>query len=122
MITISADMAVMTTVALTGVPQRELAPTPRAPPASRDSAYISRAAPTVEARQQPNALTVVPRVITSPTQWPTYEAPRSPSSDGEATKFLTPAVLVPNPILSSAVTTVKYTPPNTTTPRIARGM
>src|SRR5579862_7585181 len=122
MMMITADMATMTMVALAGVPQRELAPTPRGPRASRDSAYINRAAPTVEARQQPNALTVVPSVITSPTQWPTYEAPRSPSSDGEATKFLTPAALVPNPIISTAVTTVKYTPPNTATPRIARGM
>ncbi len=68
---ITADMATITRVALAGVPQREGAPSPRSPRASRDSAYISRAAPTVEARQQPKALTAVPSVITSPTQLPT---------------------------------------------------
>src|SRR5215470_19956214 len=101
--------AVTRPVAAAGVPQRFAAPTPREPNVSRDIAYAIRAAPTVLARQQPNADTVVPAVITLPTHDPTYEDPRSPSSDGEWAKAARPLSVVPKPITSAAVTTTKYT-------------
>jgi hypothetical protein len=55
-------------------------------------AKSSREAPTTQAKQQPNALT------------------------------LTPSSLGVNAIISTAVTTVKYTPPKIAVPRMARGM
>ena len=72
-------------------------PIPRSPNESRDIAKIIRAAPTVQARQQPNADTVVPAVMTSPTQEPTYDVPRSPSSDGDDPKAAMPLAEVPKP-------------------------
>ena len=68
---IATEKPVITSVAAAGAPVRDARPTPRAPPASRASAYIRRDAPTVEARQQPNALMVVPRVMMSPIHAPT---------------------------------------------------
>src|SRR5262244_1458095 len=101
-------MTVTTPVAATGVPYRECAaPVPRSPKESRDIAYTIRAAATVLARQQPNADTVVPAVITLPTQEPTYDDPRSPSSEGDDPKAAMPLSDVPNPIISTAVTTTK---------------
>jgi hypothetical protein len=98
---------VITSVAPAGVPQRDGLPTPTGPNVSRDIAYTSRAAPTVEARQQPNALIVVPSVITFPTHDPTYEVPSEPSSDDEPANAATPCADVPKPIISAAVTTTK---------------
>jgi hypothetical protein len=68
---ISAMSPATTLPAPAGVPAFESRPSPRWPKPSRFSANSSRAPPTVQARQQPNALTIAPRVIVSPTQDPT---------------------------------------------------
>src|SRR5262249_43175550 len=94
-----------TAEAATGVPRPEdtvasgLGPTP-----SRDSAYSRRAAPTQHARQQAKALTAAPRLIRSPTQFPTNSDPRSPISDSEPENLVSPAGLLPKPITSTQVT------------------
>ena len=96
---------------------RLLGPTP-----SRESANSRRAQPTRQASAQPNALTAVPSVMIVPTHDPTNFVPSSPSSEDEAPNAATPCASVPNPIISTAVTKMKYTPPKIATPRIARGM
>jgi len=65
---------------------------------------------------------VAPRLIRSPTHALMYDVARSPINEDDDVNALTPAVSVPNPIISIAVTTTKKIPPNTAVPRIARGM
>src|SRR5215207_3619590 len=106
-----------------GTPLREeTVPSGAGPTSSRDSAYRSRAAPTTHASAQPKALTAAPMVMSSPTHPATNCLPRSPSSEPDAMKFSTPLASVPKPIISMAVTKMKYRPPKIATPRIARGM
>jgi hypothetical protein len=61
-------------------------------------------------------------VMSSPTHPATNRLPRSPSSEPDAMNSLTPFASVPKPIISTAVTKIKYRPPKMATPRIARGM
>src|SRR5215218_162599 len=100
----------------------ETVPSEAGPTSSRESAYSSRAAPTMLARAQPKALTAAPMVMSSPTHPATNWLPRSPRSEPEAMKFSMPLASVPKPITSMAVTKMKYRPPKMATPRIARGM
>src|SRR5215204_4410193 len=118
-------MTATATVAVerTGTPLRvETVPSGGGPTSSRESAYRSRVAPTTHASAQPKALTAAPIVMSSPTQPATNWLPRSPSSEPEPMKALTPFASVPKPITSTAVTKMKYRPPKMATPRIARGM
>src|SRR5215210_6710879 len=100
----------------------ETVPSEAGPTSSRESAYSSRAAPTIQASAHPKALTAAPMVISSPTHPATNWLPRSPSSEPEFIKLLMPLESVPKPITSMAVTKMKYRPPKMATPRIARGM
>src|SRR5215204_966304 len=118
-------MTATATVAVerTGTPFRaEAVPSGGGPTSSRESAYSSRVAPTTHASAQPKALTAAPIVMSSPTQPATNRLPRSPSSEPYALNSLTPFASVPNPITSTAVTKIQYSPPKMATPRIARGM
>src|SRR5260221_14393552 len=99
-----------------GVPTPDTLPRPRSPKPSRLSANSSRAPPTVQARQQPNALTIAPSVIVLPTQEPTHELPRSPISEEDLPNAATPAASVPKPIDSTAVTPTKNRPPKIAVP------
>src|SRR5215213_4934633 len=117
--------AAMTTAAVerAGTPLLdEMVPSEAGPTSSRESAYNSRAAPTMQASAHPKALTAAPMVISSPTHPATNWLPRSPSSEPDAMNSLTPFASVPKPITSTAVTKMKYRPPKMATPRIARGM
>src|SRR5215210_9086724 len=82
----------------------EMVPSEAGPTSSRESAYSSRAAPTMHASAQPKALTAAPMVMSSPTHPATNWLPRSPSSEPESIKASTPFLSVPNPITSMAVT------------------
>src|SRR5215208_2157250 len=106
--------AAMTTAAVerAGMPLLdEMVPSEAGPTSSRESAYSSRAAPTMQASAHPKALTAAPMVMSSPTHPATNWLPRSPSSEPEFIKFLMPLESVPKPITSMAVTNMKYRPP-----------
>ncbi len=64
----TAMVALITTAARAGVPRPEIRPRPPLPKPSLLIANSSRAEPTVQARQQPKALIVAPRVTRLPTQ------------------------------------------------------
>src|SRR3954447_20630952 len=107
---ISATVPVTTTAATTGVALAPVRPSGCPGTRSRLIANNSRDDPTTQARQQPKAEMLAPRVIRLPTQDPMYDVPSSPSAPWplpEATNAATPLSSIPNPIVSIAVTTVK---------------